>query len=825
MALPGGVTGTQARAGRCNLKAAGPKGSMRDARKSQSESQTPPGRFAERTDDLESGAGLERLESQRHQVLRNARAMIFELGADGELTHISPSLTDVLGYDPAEVLAADTADWIHEDDRGQVEEMYQKLVESGQSQKSIYRARHKDGRWLWLETTFTSYRVSDGETHVIALSHDVTELKHTSQALHRSEARYRALAENASDLILELDDRGRHLFVSPNCEEFIGKPAEELLGKTIFESGIDQNIDPADIREIAEIFRGTIRATGRGQFASRYLHPDGRWRWFESAVKRYQTEDGETRHVNIVRDVTERMEAEQRLRQSEERFRALAETSHYLVTELDADGHLIYASPNCRELLGYAPEEMLGTLRVSNLHPEDIEDAVAAFLRVMKSVGPVKPISFRVRHRDGSYRWFESSGVNYRADDESIHMVAVSHDITEARREEEDRRRLEDRMQHAQKLESLGVMAGGIAHDFNNLLTPILGEASLSLMDLPTESPLRQRLDRIVNAAHRAATLTGQMLAYAGTESLRPERLDISRIIREMAQLIESATTRKAVLEYDLGRDLPAIEADAAQLSQMAMSLITNASEALGEDTGRIVIRTGTVEANRTTLSQAFLGDGLAEGTYVTLEVSDNGCGIDPETRARIFDPFYTTKFTGRGLGLAAVLGIVRTHRGAIEIETEPGAGTRFRVLFPVAQEPAITTDDPDNDDFEWRGSGTVLMVDDDESVLEVGSETLERAGFDVIRVTDAPEAIEIFRLRADEIQLVLLDRTMPAMSGEETLERLRKIRPDVRIVLVSGYSEASTRESFVGKGLAGFLHKPFLPRMLIRKVREALQS
>ena len=804
---------------------------MSDARKSQPESMTPRGRIAERAeraehdDALGSGAGLERLETRHNHVLRNARAMIFELGAAGELTYISPSLTHVLGYDPAEVMAADTSDWIHEDDRGQMQEMYRKLVESGQSQTSIYRARHKDGHWLWLETTGSIYRTSDGESHVIALSHDITELKHTSDALHRSEARYRALAENASDLILEVDDRGRQLFVGPNCEEIIGRPAEALLGKTIAESGIDQRIDPSDVKEIAEIFQTRIRTTGKGQFASRYLHPDGRVRWFECAVNRYRTAEGESRHVVIVRDVTERMEAEQRLGQSEERFRALAETSHYLVTELDADGRLIYASPNSRELLGYTPEEMLGTLQLANLHPDDVENGIAAFLRLIQSVGPVKTFSFRARHRDGSYRWFECSGVNYRSDDDSIHMVAVSHDITEARREEEDRLKLEERMQHAQKLESLGVMAGGIAHDFNNLLTPILGDASLALMDLPAESPLRSRLDRIVSAAQRAATLTAQMLAYAGTESLRPEFLDLSQIIREMAQLIESAATHKAVLEYDLAVGLPAVEADSAQLSQVAMSLITNASEALGEGTGRIAIRTATVEADRATLSKAILGDGLAEGTYVALEVSDNGCGIDPEKRTRIFDPFYSTKFTGRGLGLAAVLGIVRTHRGAVEIETAPGVGTKIRVLLPATQQRSTATDGPECEDLEWRGSGVVLVVDDDESVIEIGSETLERAGFDVIRVGDAREAIEIFRLRAEEIRLVLLDRTMPAMSGEEAFEQLRKIRPDVRVVLVSGYSESSSREAFAGKGLAGFLHKPFLPMTLIRRVREALES
>jgi len=771
-----------------------------------------------------SEAALRRLETRYHHVLRDARAVIVEFDAQGVLTYVSPSLTRVLGYRPEDVMTRFDFAWVHEEDRTQVAEVYEKLLASGQGQTSVYRARHRDGHWVWFETNASAYRTDDGATYTVALSRDVTELMRADEALRRSEARYRPLAENASDLIVELDEEGRHLFVSSNCEEITGRRAEDLLGRTTFESGVDRAIHPDDLKDLPEAYRRALESPENGQLIYRYRHPDGRWRWFESTAKRYRSADGEGRVVVIARDVTGRMEAEQKLRRSEERFRVLANTSHDLVTEIDSEGRLVYASPNCQEVLGYTAQEALCATPFSQLHPDDLERGAESFRASTKSLGPVKPASFRVRHRDGSYRWLQCSGVTYRTPEGEPRLVAVSRDVTEERHAADERRKFEQRMQHAQKLESLGVMAGGIAHDFNNLLTPILGEASLALADLPLESPLRTRLDRIIKAANRAAALTRQMLAYAGTESLEPERLDVSRTLRKMAQLIESAATQNAVLEYDLPGDLPAIEGDAAQLSQVALNLVSNASEALGEGTGRIAVRTGALYADHAALSHAFPDDDLPEGTYVYLEVADTGCGMDAETRARIFDPFFTTKFTGRGLGLAALLGIVRAHGGAIEVDTTPGRGTRFRVLFPAVEgtraESAAPLADPAR-----RGSRTVLVVDDDESVVQLASETLERAGFRALGFSDVSEAIAAFRRRADEISVVLLDRTMPELSGEAAFAELRSIRPDAPIVLVSGYTEEIARQAFAGKGLAGFVQKPFLPATLVRAVRTALES
>jgi PAS domain S-box-containing protein len=533
--------------------------------------------------------------------------------------------------------------------------------------------------------------------------------------------------------------------------------------------------------------------------------------------------------VVISRDVTDREVALRRLRQSEKRYRMLSDATHDLVAELDSEGRVLFVSQSCREVLGYEPSELVGTTPFNLLHTEDVERLAERFLkRVTGSHRPRRDQFFRVRHRDGSWRWLEGGGVNFEAADGGMRVVSVSRDVTERVRAAEERREIEERMQQAQKFESLGVMAGGVAHDFNNLLTPILGDASLALMDLPPDSPLRARLERIQRSAHHAATLTNQLLDYAGAGSLDTESLDLSTLVREAERLLQSAVSKRAALHLDLAPGLPPVEADAALLCQVVLNLVTNASESIeerGEGGGRITVRSGTVEATRKSLSQMLLGEDLPEGGYVYLEVEDDGCGMDAATQTRIFDPFFTTRFTGRGLGLAAVLGIVRKHGGALQIQSEPGRGTRIRVLCPEAGGRTGSRRSPSNGDRSWRATGSVLVADDDDGARELLAETLGRVGFTVLCASDGHRAVELFADHQDEIQLVILDRTMPVVSGEEALDGIRRIRPEVPVVLVSGYSEASSAQRFAGKQLSGVIQKPFLPESLISLVRGVLEN
>jgi CheY-like chemotaxis protein len=379
---------------------------------------------------------------------------------------------------------------------------------------------------------------------------------------------------------------------------------------------------------------------------------------------------------------------------------------------------------------------------------------------------------------------------------------------------------LERKLLDSQKLESLGVMAGGIAHDFNNLLTAILGNAGLAAASLPGDSPQRAYLANVEKTSRQAADLCKQLLAYSGKGRFVLQRIDLNAVIEDMQQLLRVSISKKAALETDLAEDLPAIECDPSQLRQVLMNLVINASEALEDKTGSILIRTGVEQVDGAPPDASFATD-LPPGDYVFLEVSDNGCGMDRETLSKIFDPFFTTKFVGRGLGLAAVSGIVRAHRGALRITSEPGRGSLFRILFRSCRAPADPLPAPYSAPALWRGSGTVLLADDEPAVRAVTSQMLKGLGFDVLPAADGQGAIAAFREHLDDIVAVVLDLTMPHMSGEDTLREIRRLRPDVPVLLVSGFSEQDVMTRFCGQAASDFLAKPFK----VAELREKMQA
>jgi CheY-like chemotaxis protein len=324
-------------------------------------------------------------------------------------------------------------------------------------------------------------------------------------------------------------------------------------------------------------------------------------------------------------------------------------------------------------------------------------------------------------------------------------------------------------------------------------------------------------------ASQRAADLTRQMLAYSGKGQLSVQSFDLSQAVEEITRLLEAAIPRNVILKFDLARNLPAVEADSVQIRQVAMNLILNAAEAIGDASGMVTVSTGAVEADSDYLATSYLHERPVEGLYVFLEVSDTGCGMDALTREKIFDPFFTTKFTGRGLGLAAVLGIVRAHKGSIKVYSEPGRGSTFKVLLPASPELYVQLPPAAQAPSAWRSSGTVLVVDDEPTVRAVAKRVLEQQGFDVITAVDGEQGLEMFREQADAIKLVLLDMTMPKLSGEEAFREMRSLRPDVRVVLTSGYNEQDATNRFAGKGLAGFLQKPFQFVTLRDRLRAAI--
>jgi signal transduction histidine kinase/ActR/RegA family two-component response regulator len=392
-------------------------------------------------------------------------------------------------------------------------------------------------------------------------------------------------------------------------------------------------------------------------------------------------------------------------------------------------------------------------------------------------------------------------------------VLAIIHDLTDRRREEET-------LRLAQKMESLGVLAGGVAHDFNNLLAVMLGHTALAVSKLPAVSDVRDHVLKAMEAAERAAGLTRQMLAYSGRGHFQIRPTDLNELVRENVSLLAAAVPKQVTLTSHTEEGLPAISADPSQVQQVVMNLILNASEAIGARPGTVTIATRRREvgADERDVTQPT-GEPLPPGLYVELTVSDDGEGMDEATRSRIFEPFFSTKRTGRGLGLAATQGIVRGHRGGLKVESELGAGTTFTVLFLATLEPQAAQPAPPS----GTATGLVMVVDDEEAVREVIVAVLERAGIAWILCADGDTAVRLFRERSDQISLVLLDLSMPGLSSEATFEELRRIRPGVPVLLSSGYAEAEATSQFVGRGLAGFLQKPYRPEALLAAVRRAL--
>jgi PAS domain S-box-containing protein len=391
----------------------------------------------------------------------------------------------------------------------------------------------------------------------------------------------------------------------------------------------------------------------------------------------------------------------------------------------------------------------------------------------------------------------------------------------------------EAQSRHVQKLESIGVLAGGIAHDFNNLLHVVLGNADIALSNLTTGSPAREPLEEVVRATLRAADLTRQLLAYSGKGAFVVRHLDLSTEVREMATLLRTSISKQATLDWELAPDLPAVSADPTQIRQIVMNLITNASDALGDSGGTITLRTGVAhleELDQQRFGRPPHGEDPSEragGPLVYLEIGDTGQGMSPDTLSRIFDPFFSTKFSGRGLGLAAVMGIVRSHRGFIRIRTELGKGTAFRVLFPAVGGTAQKFQKPSAERSEWRGSGTILVVEDEEGVREVAERMLQDIGFETIGAEDGRHALDLMQEVGDRVTAVLLDLSMPRMGGAETFRRLREMKPDLPILMMSGYTEQVVAPQFTnsGPGTTGFLQKPLLAEDLIAVLRRFAES
>jgi PAS domain S-box-containing protein len=522
----------------------------------------------------------------------------------------------------------------------------------------------------------------------------------------------------------------------------------------------------------------------------------------------------------VARNERTRHEAEQALIDERLLLDVVLEASGAHIYFKDTEHRYVGMSPSMARHHGLADvTEAIGKSDADFFSYEQAQKALEDEERLLTAGIPVLSEEERETWPDGSERWVETTKLPVRDPEGAIiGLVGVSWDVT-ARKRAEERLMLYD----AQKLESLSALAGGVAHDFNNLLVCVLGNASIALSELPEGSPARSTVHEILTAGERMAKLAREMLVYSGRGRFVLQPLDLSATAGEVARLLSAIVPTDVRLSLErLGRNLPPVNGDEAQIRQVIAAMITNAVEAIGDTPGTVTIHTDTVHAERHYLRD-FKPHGLPEGDYVAVAVADTGPGIDRELLDRIFEPFFTTKFTGRGLGLAALLGIVRGHSGGVMVESEVGRGSTFTVLLPAVSSPR----DLGDEGGRWAGTsrhGTVLIADDDSIVRSVTAAMLERAGFSVLIAKDGAEAFELFRTRSSEIVAVVLDLVMPGKSGEEVLTDIHKLRTDVPVLLCSGYSEHDQNGGQLGvNGMVGFIAKPYTADVLVGKLQEML--
>jgi PAS domain S-box-containing protein len=536
----------------------------------------------------------------------------------------------------------------------------------------------------------------------------------------------------------------------------------------------------------------------------------------------YTEQDAEmlTQFASTACDIAMRKKADRALKKSEDLLTDIIELSPISMAIVSMDGTIERINRRAIETFGYVPEDIPVMERWWMLaYPDESyrAEVIAQWTglagKAIAEKSEIERREYRVTCKDGTVKTALIFGIPV-----SDKIFVIFDDITDRKHAEEERLNLERQLLHSQKLESLGVLAGGIAHDFNNLLMAIIGNADLGLMRINKESPAVENLHRIEQAAERAADLARQMLAYSGKGKFVVENIDLNHLLEDMLHILEVSISKKAALRFDLHQDLPTVEADATQIRQIVMNLVINASEAIGEKNGVISITTGCMDCDRSYLKDVWQDENITDGLYVYLEITDTGSGMDKKTLSKIFDPFFTTKFTGRGLGMAAVLGIVRGHKGAIKVCSEPKKGTTFTLLLPASGKPSELYNGKSRQD-DWSGSGTVLLVDDEDTVRGIGEEMLQELGFTTITASDGREAVETFKDNPD-IAFVILDLTMPHMDGEQCFRELRQLKPDVKVILSSGFSEHEVTQKFEGKGLAGFIQKPYR----LSTLKEAIQ-
>ena len=754
------------------------------------------------TEQVKAKAALRESEERFRAIFFQAAVGMAQVGTQGEWLQVNDRLCEILGYTPEELRARTVLEITRPEDREAALTAMRRLLagELSSLSKEVRYVR-KNGSIGWASLCVSLVR--DQDPYFVAVVEDITDRVQAERALRESERRL-TLVQSVARLGIWDRDLGTNTIATYGDYSRLHGLApchspltyEEWLGL----------VHPADREAIQIHLRESVEQTHVWDREFRVLWPDGSVHWLLAKGTVYLDDAGRpVGMAGVSLDITERKEAEAALRESEERFRQVFEEGPLGVALVGKDYRFLKANSALCRMVGYTEAELTQMSFGDITYPEDLEVNRKLAGSMFRREIPGYRMQKRYVKKDGGIIWTAlTASVIRDAEGLPLYGLAMIEDVTETRRAHEE-------AIARQKLEGLGVLAGGIAHDFNNLLGSILATSELVLSELPIGAPACDGVESIKNVADRAAEIVRQMMAYAGLEKSAFEPLNLGGLVSEMLQLLKVSISKRAHLTVDLPENLPAVRANATQIRQVVMNLITNASEALGGEEGIISVTLVHIRSGPEPLAENTTD--LLENDYLRLAVSDTGCGMTEEIRARIFDPFFTTKFAGRGLGLAAVQGIVRDHGGTINVISAPGQGSRFEVLLPCSGQPAWESSDrlvPVAASEGGSIDGTVLVVEDEDALRDGVSKMLRKRGFCVVEAADGRSGVDLFRTNGREIDVVLLDMTLPGMTGREVMEELRRMRPDVKVIITTAYSQDSALKVMGDQQSWLYIRKPY---------------
>ncbi len=783
--------------------------------------------FLDITERKKAEERLRASEERYRSILENIEEGYFEVDLNGDMAFFNEAMLSIAGYSRDEMLGMNNRRYMTPETSKRVFETFNRIYRTGKPANMVdHEVVCKDGTTRTLEMSVSLIRKETGEPSGFrGVARDVTARKASDQKLRQSEELYRHILENMEDTYYEVDLSGTITFFNPAALKIIGYTPEELMGKN-FRDLMDED----NITQVFGVFHQVfLSGEPTKAFDWELIRKDGTKAVIEASVSLRRDLRGKTTGFKgIIRDVTDSLRAQRDIRESERKYRMLAENVREVIWTTDYDLKSTYVSPSVENLLGYTPQEIMGIPFRKFVVQESygaVKSAIEDEFIREKASEDCDPFRHRVFEaeqirKDGSRIWTEVA-VTHLLNEEGIPIgiIGLTRDISERKRMEMEKKDLETQLEMADRIKAVGTLAGGIAHDFNNLLMGIQGNASLVLMDIGADHRHYERLRNIEEYVQKGSDLTMQLLGYARGGKYEVKPTELGEFIRKSSLMFERTKKEiKIVRENQPG--LWTVEVDQGQMEQVLLNLYVNAWQAMPFG-GDLFIRTENVLLDE----EHEVRYGIKAGRYVKISITDTGTGMDEETKKHIFEPFFTTRefARGTGLGLASAYGIVKNHGGVINVQSKKGEGTTFFIYLPASDRKPI--EESGLPEEILPGGETILLVDDEDMILDVGVHMLESLGYTVITAHSGDEAIKIYRRNNREIDLVILDMIMPGMGGGQTFEELRKISPNVCVLLSSGYSLGAQAREIIEKGCSGFIQKPFSLKTLSLKLREILDK